>query len=213
MSDRRTLQRTKTPGIYRRHAESCHNGARCGCPYVVVWKSRGRQHKQLFASYELAREHKGKMTSGTNTRRSLSPQTVADYYDGWFPRYRGRTSRGLEQSTRSVYEISFRHHILPTAIARIRMRDLGAPEIREWFGELEERGATPTVIRRAKRVLSVMLACAVEDGEIMANPATGVRYVPSEQAKRAHPKTKRRALSADDVQASWSHAGRLSSGS
>jgi integrase len=49
--------------------------------------------------------------------------------------------------------------------------------------------------------MSVMLACAAEDGDIASNPASGVRYVPSEQAKREHPKRKRHALSADDVTA------------
>ncbi|MHB8492641.1 MAG: tyrosine-type recombinase/integrase, partial [Solirubrobacteraceae bacterium] len=125
---------------------------------------------------------------------------VAEYYESWLPSFRGRTSRGLDSSTRREYESSFRLHILPMPIARLRMRDLGAPDIRDWLSELEQRGASPAVIRNAKAALSVMLACAAEDGDIGANPATGVRYVPSDQAKRQHPKRKRRALSAQDVQ-------------
>jgi integrase len=57
------------------------------------------------------------------------------------------------------------------------------------------------VARKAKAAFSVMLACALEDGDIAANPATGVRYVPSEQTRRRHPKRRRRALTAADVQA------------
>lgn len=201
MADERRLERTSAPGVYRRHASGCKRNGRCRCPYVVTWKQEGRSRKQMFATFELAREHKSKLASGMTTRRPLSSQTVADYYARWFKDYRGRTSRGLDLSTRRGYEISFRRHILPLAVARKRMRDLGAPDVRDWLSKLEDRGAGPTVIQRAKAALSVMLACAVEDGDIAANPAIGVRYVQSERARRRHPKRERRALTAEDVQA------------
>jgi integrase len=44
-----------------------------------------------------------------------------------------------------------------------------------------------------------MLASAVDDGDIGSNPASGVRYVPSELAQRRHPKRKRRPLTAADI--------------
>ena len=55
------------------------------------------------------------------------------------------------------------------------------------------------MIRKAKAAFSVMLACAVEDDDLSSNPAVGVRYIATEQAKRQHPKIKRRKLAADDV--------------
>jgi integrase len=106
---------------------------------------------------------------------------------------------GLEESTRREYEISGRLHVMPMPIARVWMRDLGAPDVRDWLGQFERRRASPTVIRKAKAALSVMLACAVEDGDLGSNRAAGVRYVPTEQAKREHPKIERRALTAADV--------------
>jgi integrase len=167
----------------------------------VRWKRQGREHKQMFATYDLAREFKGELASGKTTRRPLSSKTVADYYEGWLPGFRGRTSRGLDDATRQEYESSFRLHILPLKIARLRMRDLASPDVRDWLAELERRGPSPAVIRNARAALSVMLASAAQDGDLSSNPATGVRYVPSEQTKRAHPKRKRRALTAGDVQA------------
>ncbi len=199
MADARKLERTSEPGIYRRHTGTCSQLRRCKCPYVHVWRDRGRQHKQVFATFDLAREHKGKMTSGAVRRRPLASATVGGYYETWLPNYRGRTARGLEESTRQEYETSFRLHILPYSIARLRMREAGAPDVRDWLGELERSGASPTVIRKAKAALSVMFACAVEDGDLASNPAAGVRYVPTEEAKRRHPKRKRRALAASDV--------------
>jgi integrase len=47
--------------------------------------------------------------------------------------------------------------------------------------------------------LSVMLATAMEDGEIAANPVAGVRYVPSDVAKRRHQTRKKKQLTAADV--------------
>jgi integrase len=201
MADDRRLERTGTPGIYRRHTGGCKRNGRCRCSYVVVWKQGGSQHKQMFGTFDLAREFKGALDSGKTTRRPLSSKTVADYYEGWLPSFRGRTSRGLDDTTREVYVASFRLHILKLPIARIRMRDLAAPDVRDWMRDLELRGASPSVVRNARAALSVMLGCAVEDGDLGSNPAAGVRYVPSEQAKRAHPKRKRRALTAADVQA------------
>jgi integrase len=199
MADDRTLEKTSEPGVYRRHANGCKRNGRCKCPYVVVWRDRGRQRKQMFPTFELAREHRGKMASGTTQRQPLSSVTVADYYEAWLPNYRGRTARGFEDSTRREYEISFRLHILPLRIAGMRMRDLTAKEVREWLKDLERRGASPTVIRKAKVAFSAMLACAVEDDDLGSNPATGVRYIPTEQAKHEHPAIKRRKLAAADV--------------
>jgi integrase len=71
----------------------------------------------------------------------------------------------------------------------------------DWLAQLESRGCSPTTIRKAKAALAVMLACAVEDGDIATNPAAGVRYVPSDKSKRQHPKRKRRKLTAADVTA------------
>ncbi len=197
--DPRKLEKTSVPGIYRRHASSCNRNGRCRCSYVVRWKDGGRTRKQLFTTFELAREHKGGLDSGKTTRRPLSSKTLSAYYKNWLANYRGRTARGVEDSTRRGYEISFRLHILPLLIARIRLRDLDAPDIREWMVQLEQRGASPSTIRRARIALSVMLACAREDGDIASNPASGVRYVPSEKAKQRHPKRRPRRLTAEDI--------------
>jgi integrase len=199
--DKRKLERTGTPGVYRRHANGCKRKGRCHCPYVVVWKQASKQHKQMFGTYELAREHKNKLGSGLTTRRPLSSDTVGAYYETWIESYRGRTKRGLEESTRGGYEDSFRRRILPLPIARVRMRELVAPDVRDWLAQLERQGATPSMIRLAKAGLSVMLATAVEDGDIGSNPAIGVRYLPTEAAKRQHAKPKPKRLGAADAEA------------
>jgi integrase len=198
--DARTLVPVKNaPGIYRRHAGTCKRNGRCSCPYVVRWKAGGTSLKMMFPTLEQAREHKRTIGPGHATRRPLSRETLAGYYAGWIEGYRGRTARGLEESTRREYEMSFRLHILPLAIGRTRMRDLVASDVAKWLVAIEGRGASPTTIRKAKAALSVMLASAAEADDIGSNPAVGVRYVPTKQAKARHPARKRRALTAKDV--------------
>src|ERR1700733_14580031 len=106
MADTRKLERTKHPGIYRRHAGSCSANGRCKCPYVVRWKDRGQPRKQMFPTLDLAREFKGGLDSGKGVRRPLSSVTLGAYFPTWLERFRGRTSRGLEQSSRREDEIS-----------------------------------------------------------------------------------------------------------
>jgi integrase len=197
-ADSRTLERTKQPGIYRRHARNCERAGRCACPYVVRWKQRGQSRKQLFPTFELAREFKGKLDSGTS-RAPLSSTPVADYFATWIDSYTGRTSRGLEDTSREEYRRSFTLHVLPLAIARTRMRDVRAPDVRDWLRELEGSRVPPATIRKAKAALSVMFATAVEDGDLGSNPVSDVRYVPAAEARRRHPRRKRRELTADNV--------------
>jgi transposase-like protein len=42
------MEKTRHPGIYRRHVKACSREERCDCSYVVVWRHRGRQHKEAF---------------------------------------------------------------------------------------------------------------------------------------------------------------------
>jgi integrase len=155
----------------------------------------------MFDTYELAREFKHELGAGKTSRRPLSSKTVADYYEGWLPNYRGRTARGLQDSSRRELETSFRLHVLPLPIARLRMRDLGAPDVRAWLHELERRGTPPRTIGKAKAALSAMLSCAVEDGDLGSNAATSARYVPSAEAMRRHAKPKPKELTAADIMA------------
>ena len=198
--DGRKLEKTTVPGVYRRHAENCRRPRVCGCPYVVVWKVGGKQHKQMFAKMEEAREHKRKIGGpGTASRQPLSKETVAGYYEGWIDGYRGRTTRGVQDSTTRAYRISFEHHILPLPIARTKLRDLTPRGVRKWFEELERRNASPATIKRARIALRVMLACALEDDEIRSNSAADARYIPTEAARAKHAKPAPRRLTATDL--------------
>ena len=42
------LEKTGTPGVFRRHAKGCDRKGRCDCAYVIVWRHRGRQHTETY---------------------------------------------------------------------------------------------------------------------------------------------------------------------
>jgi integrase len=188
------------PGIYRAHRNDCEAeaGRRCECPpgYIVRWKHLGRSRKRRFRTIAEAREFKGKVDAGE--KQAPSRETVRSYYGDWIKEYRGRTTRGLEDSSRRSYETSFERHVLPE-IGTVRLRDLSAKRIREWMQTLERKGRSANTIRKARAALSAMLATAVEDDDLTINPAVGVRYVPSDAARQRHEKRKRRELHAEDV--------------
>jgi hypothetical protein len=75
--DSRSLERTKTPGVYRR-----------GDSYVVRWKHRGQSHKRIFPTYSEAREFKRSLSGAA--KQPTTRQTVGEYYEGWIDSYRGR---------------------------------------------------------------------------------------------------------------------------
>jgi integrase len=195
MADTRKLEKTRYPGIYRRHATDCDR-KRCDCPYVVRWKHRGKGHKRMFGTLAEAREFKGHADSGH--RAPPSRLTVEAYYEGWIDTYRGRTRRGLEDTTRKEYRRSFEADVLPL-VGRVPLRELTAGEIRSWYGDLERRGVSLNTIRKAKAALSAMLASATEDDAIPANPAREARYVASREAQERHRRAPRHKLTAGDV--------------
>ena len=182
--DSRKLVRTKEPGVYKR-----------GAQYVVRWKHRGQSHKRYFDTFSEAREFKRTLNGAA--KQPTTRETVLDYYEKWISSYRGRTARGLEETTRDEYRRSFELHVRPFALGRERMRDVTSRDVSDWFTALEGTGVKPPSIRKAKAALSAMLATAAQAGDIQANPVVGIRYVPT----NAHPKRLCRALTIEDVDA------------
>src|SRR5512132_424749 len=140
------LTKTGTPGVYRR-----------GSRYVVTFRHRGRQHRESFRTYAEAREAKARRSGGD--RRPASSERVTDYAERWIRSYRGRTSRGLEDSTRKLYRRWLDQHVLPF-FGGMRLRDVGPDDVREWMGWLERRNASPNTVRQARAVLWAMVATA-----------------------------------------------------
>lgn len=166
------LERTGTPGIFRRHASGCDRAGRCECAYVIVWRHRGRQHTDTFRTLAEARAAKGMKDAGA--RRPASRQVFEDYARAWLDTYRGRTSRGLSESTRRTYRRDMENWTLPY-FRGFKLADVEPPDVRAFIARLEAGGLRPASIRSVLAPLKAMYATAVEDGAIPVNPTREVR--------------------------------------
>ncbi len=190
------LERTKTPGVFRRHVAECDRRGRCDCAYVVVWKHRGRQHKATFRTLAEAREAKGKRDAGD--RRPVARATFGDYFAEWIESYAGRTARGLSETSRSLY----RRAIGDDALGRWRSWKLAEVEpidVRSLYGELRGKGASTSRLRMLRAALSAMYATAVEDGLVTLNPIAGVRIPPSRVEQNGEDAPQAKALTRSEL--------------
>ncbi len=169
------MERTKTPGIYRR-----------GSRYVVVWRHRGRQRKESFRTISEAREAKARRQGGD--RRKVERVLFDDYAATWIDTYRGRTSRGFSETTRIEYRRDVDDKLIPY-FRGYRLDEVEPQDVKAWLGWLEDRGTSPAAIRKAKATLSALMGDALEEGKVRFNPALGVRFVPHTPTE-AKPKPK-----------------------
>lgn len=169
------LEKTGTPGIFRRHVKDCRGG-RCDCRYVVVWRHRGKQYKQTFRTLAEAREAKGNRDAGD--RRPVTRVGFAEYFEQWIESYAGRTARGFSETTRPEYRRPIERHAVPQW-GTWRLADVEPADVRDLFGEMRRGGETTSAIKKLRAALSAMFGTAVEDGHVRSNPVQGVRVPPS----------------------------------
>lgn len=174
------LEKTKHPGIYRRHAAGCDRNGRCDCSYVVVWRHRGQQHTDTFRTLAEAREAKGNRDAGD--RRPVARSTFEDYFGKWISSYAGRTARGFAEKSRALYRRAIELYVLKVW-GSWRLADVEPADIRARFSELREDGVSTAELRLLRAALSAMFATAVEDGLLRSNPMHGVRIPASQSAE------------------------------
>src|SRR5258707_1104957 len=171
-TDTRTLEKTRTPGVYRR-----------GSSYVVVYRFRGKQRKQVADTYAAARELKAKLTAdiGRGEHRELGKLSFGTYALEWLDTYTGRTMTGLRGSTRAGYRWSLEKKATPFFDKRVaRLPDVEPRDVRAyvaWLFDAEAQGRELAVntVRNHLATLKVLFASAVEDGVLRYNPAAYVR--------------------------------------
>ena len=178
------MERTGTPGACRR-----------GNSHVAVWPEDWRQRKATHATIEEAAEARRARDIGE--RAPAAPVTFEQYAAEWIEAYRGRTSRGLASSTRSDYRRSLRLYAVPH-FAGIEMAGIAPRDIRGFVDHLESLGQAPSSVRKNFAPVRALLATAVEDGVIAANPASVIRVV---GARRDWEGTEPRALTRAELAA------------
>jgi integrase len=173
-----TLQRTSTPGIYKR-----------GRRYYVVYRDpAGRQRKKSQATLADARAFKAAVASAISRGDYLPNPKLSfdDYARQWITGYGGRTARGLRPRTRRSYllALGLDRDGNPTgagAVAYFGRRQLVSirpPDIREYGEWLADQGLARNTIRVTLAPIKAMFACAYEDGLLRDNPAARLRMGP-----------------------------------
>jgi integrase len=179
-----TLERTRHPGIYRK-----------GSRYVVVWRDRGRQHKRSCRTLADARAFQGERAAGDS--RAPSRVRFDAYAKSWLDTYKGRTSRGFSETTRTEYRRDIERRAIPF-FGNLRLDEITPQDLREFFTELERQGVSLAGVRKTRAPLHALFATAVEDRAMRTNPASGVRVLRHDSDA---PEVKHRAMKRTELAA------------
>jgi integrase/recombinase XerD len=159
-----------------------------GDRYVVVWRHRGKQHKQFFRTYAEAREAKGKKTGGESA--PATKQRFDLYAREWVAVYQGRTARGLDEDTREGYRRALEAYAIPH-FGTLPLRDIGRSDLDQLIAALARKGLSARSIAAYVAPVRAMFADAMERGDVSANPATRLRINAKATAPRRSSKTQR----------------------
>jgi integrase len=178
-----TLERTATPGIYRRHAASCGGKGKCTCPYVAITRHRGKQVKTFHRTLELAREAKADRTR-TARQAPQSRRSFDEYAREWVRTCQGRTVRGFDDDTRASYSAILEAHAIPH-FNSTPLRDIDRKDVKALVTTLQRKGLAAATVSRYLAPVRALFSDAVEDGELAANPA--LRLAINAKAARKSP--------------------------
>jgi len=166
------LEKTKTPGIYKR-----------GGRYVVVWRHRGKQYKSFHRTLAEAREAKADRTGSARPAPS-SKRPFADYARTWVQTAQGRTRQGLDEDTRRAYAAALEAHAIPHLGSR-SLRDIDRSDINMLITKLQTQGLSPASIAKYIAPVRALFGDAVENGHVAANPALGLKINAKARTKNA----------------------------
>jgi integrase len=174
------LERTNTPGIFRRHAKGCDGTGRCECAYVITWRAHGRQHTEthrtLAEAREAKRSHEADVARGEFS--AMARVTLHEYAREWIERYQGTGRRGFREETRDGYRWNLERFALRYFPPGLRLAELSPRMVADFIGWLVRRPKqgggrlSDSGVRNAFKPLSVCLGTARREGLIRHNPAS-----------------------------------------
>jgi integrase len=161
----RRLVRTRWPGIYER-----------GGGYVVRFRdANGKQRQRAARTLAEARRLRSELVTDV-ARGEYRPDTkaiLAEYAQTWLESYAGRTSRGLRAETLAEYRRDL--SLVVEQLGRLRLAEISPADVKAFARTLAEQGLAPATVQRRLAAFKALLATAVEEGLIRANPTAGVR--------------------------------------
>jgi integrase len=159
-------------------AKVWHRHRASGDDWIVDIRDRdGVRHRFTAANREAAELMLAERTTEYQQpeKPKLTEKTVNEYAEAWF---RAITTEGaVKPRTITSYRQLYRLHVAPT-LGATRLRDLSRRNVKDLLNakreqlSKNERKLSKNTVRLIRATLSVMLAEAVDDGDIDSNPAT-----------------------------------------
>lgn len=109
---------------------------------------------------------------GTYRDPSLGKVTLDDFWNHFI-----RTAGPASPSTRSLYSMQARVHLLPR-LGGHRLQSISKATVRSFLADLQEAGVRPPTINAVYRLLRRVLNVAVDEGRIAVNPASRIDNLP-----------------------------------
>ncbi|HET6449464.1 MAG TPA: site-specific integrase [Conexibacter sp.] len=184
------LERTSTPGVYRR-----------GSKYVVVYRVEGRQRKQTADT--LAEARAIKRMRGAQARAQRRGPTLHAFSLEWLDAYAGTGHDALRENTRREYRRLLTAFALEYFDAGVRVRDLDRRRVQgfvDWLTSKPGRRGRlkDSSIANIVTPLRLALDAAVAHELIAANPAEQI-VLPRRRAGRAWAMEERRFLTRTEL--------------
>jgi integrase len=174
--------------------------------YAIVYYVGGKQKWETVGPSR--REAERALTArkrevDTGAWREPSSETLVSYAERWLAhrdpgRVGGRVRTRLSPSTFEGYRLNLRRHVLPRLGDRA-LSSLRTEDVDRLIAELEAEGKAPGTVRNVIVPLRKMLADAVRQGLLLANPAARADLPPAQdfagkEIAAAHIDAIRRAL-------------------
>lgn len=168
--DRRRLEKTSVPRVYRRV-----DGDGETVDFVAVFDVAGRQHKKIARTFTAAKRLK--LHGGESApERAI---TFLKFLDEWVERYRGQGRRGFRDQTREEYRRLIRTYAHSYFSARLKLVEVSPyllARFVDWLCEEEAQGRrlSDKTIANIVIPLQTALKTAVREGLVRHNPSQGL---------------------------------------
>jgi integrase len=174
--DKRRLEKTKTPCVYKRV-----DGEGNIVGYVAVIEVAGKQRKRSARTYDAARRIKRESETDRDRGELQEPTTSAflTFLDEWVERYHGQGRRGFRENTRDEYRRLIDNYARPYFSSKLKLVDVTAYRLArlvDWLADEDEQGKRLSDSTIANIVIPVRaaLATANREGLIRHNPSLGL---------------------------------------
>lgn len=164
-------------GYHPRVASVIHEPQRPRKAWRVDWVQHGRRHTRRFRTRREAQAFAGRTAEGPV--QVAGRETLA----GWAERWARHHYPTVEPGTRRNYADLLDKWVLPW-LGGARLAQLTRQDVRDWRDQIRAAGCPSYSANKAAAVLRLVLKAALDDEVIGANPAAGLRRLPTVKPER-----------------------------